>query len=369
VATIAHEVSHQWWVDSVFAAGAGRVLLGDSMAEYGALRAVEAMYGERAAADFRWRGYPGVSILGGARGYLTLVAAGLDTPLTGSGAPTTLAFRGALAHDLLSRTVGRQAFRAFLTAFASDHKFHDTTWAVFVDAAAARFGDRIRTFVRTWYDQAGVPAFNAAWTQQPGELRGTITQDGPLYDGEVDVVAGDRNRVRAFRVALSGARTEFTIPVDFTVTAVNLDPDYRIPNRNADRVAQAQVIESLGRAVTIMREGGSDYLTAVKEAMRLRANPPPEQPFLLDVLIADDALTRGDTALARTHMDAALASARTLPEVMPGLYYSRAKLAAAAGERDLMSRLVQNAVRSDAALSAPSGWGLAARELVVSPGR
>jgi hypothetical protein len=369
VATIAHEVSHQWWVDSVFGVGAGRVLIGDGMAEYGALRAVEAIYGERAAADFRWNGYPGVSLFGGGRGYLTMVSAGLDVPLTGAGAPTTLAFRGALAHDLLSRTVGRQAFRAFLAAFTRDHRFQDTTWSAFVDAAAVRFGDRVRTFVRAWYDQAGVPALNVAWTQQAGQLRGTVTQDGPMYDGEIEIVARGGNRQRPFRVKLTGARTEFSTSVRFMVTDVTVDPDYKIPNRNADRLDQALVIESLGRAVVIMREGGSDFTTAVVEAMRTRANPPPEQRFLLEVFLADEAWTRGDTASAKTHMDAAIATTPALSGVLPGLYYSRAKIAAEAGDRDVMAKMVQAAVRSDAGLSAPSGWGLAARELVVSTSR
>ena len=369
MATIAHEVSHQWWADSIFGTGPGTILIGEGMAEYGALRVVEAIHGERAAAGFRWNGYPGVSLLGGGRGYLTLVMAGLDAPLTGPGAQPMHAFRGALAHDLLSRTVGRDAFRAFLQDFTRDHAFSDTSWPVFVNAAVARFGDRLATFVRTWYDQAGLPAFAITWTQQGGQLRGTITRDGLQYEGEIDVVASGSGGQRAFRVPLNGARSEFSTPVGFTVVSVTLDPEYKIPNRSADRIAAAAVVAPFGQASALMRSGGTDFTTAAKEVLTTRSGASPEQQLLLDAVLAGEAFERGDTASVRRHLDAMLASPAILPEMRPRAHYELARIAAAEGDRAVMSRLVQEAVKSDAALFAPSGWGLAARELVVSPSR
>jgi len=369
MATIGHEVSHQWWADSIFGTGPGTILIGEGMAEYGALRVVDEIYGERAAAGFRWNGYPGVSLLGGGRGYLALVMAGFDAPLTGTGALPMQAFRGALAHDLLSRTVGREAFRAFLQDFTRDHAFSDTTWPAFVDAAVSRFGDRIRTFVRTWYDQAGLPAFAVTWTQQGGQLRGTIAQEGLQFEGEIDVVVSGAGGAHAFRVSLNGARSEFSTPVEFTVASVTLDPDYKIPNRSADRVAAAAVVAPFGQAFALMRSGGSDFTAAAKEVLTTRTGASPERQLLLDAVLAGEALERGDTASARRLLDAMLASSAMLPEVRPRTYYERARIAAAEGDRDAMSRLVQEAVRSDAALFAPSGWGLAARELVASPSR
>ena len=74
--TLAHEISDQWWADSVFAVGDSPILLAETMANYGALRAVEAIYGEPAAAYARWRGFPGEPPIAGGRGYLTLARVG-----------------------------------------------------------------------------------------------------------------------------------------------------------------------------------------------------------------------------------------------------------------------------------------------------
>lgn len=41
--TLAHEITHQWWADSVFAVGQAPVLLAETMANYGGLRALEAI--------------------------------------------------------------------------------------------------------------------------------------------------------------------------------------------------------------------------------------------------------------------------------------------------------------------------------------
>jgi hypothetical protein len=62
LAFLAHEIGHQWWADCVFATGKASSLLTEAMAQYAALRAVEAVYGAEAAKEFRWRGYPGTSM-------------------------------------------------------------------------------------------------------------------------------------------------------------------------------------------------------------------------------------------------------------------------------------------------------------------
>ena len=122
--TLAHEIAHQWWADSVFAVGQAPVLLAETMANYGGLLALEGLYGERAAAEVRWRGFPGEPPITGGRGYLTLARAGLDEPLTSSGVDGLVAgSKGMLAHDLLSRTLGRERFKTVLRNFAALTRF------------------------------------------------------------------------------------------------------------------------------------------------------------------------------------------------------------------------------------------------------
>ena len=150
---------------------------------------------------------------------------------------------------------------------------------------------------------------------------------------------------------------------------VVLDPDYRISNRSADRVAASVVVAPYGQAYALMRSGGIDFETAAREVLTTRTAASPEQQLLLDAILAGEALDRGDTASARRLMEWMLADSANVPEARPRTHYELAKLAAAEGNRELMSRRVKEAVSSDAALCAPSGWGLAARELVVSPSR
>jgi len=138
LATLAHEISHQWWTDSVFAVGPGAVLLTEAMCNYGALRAFEGIHGERAAAEGRWRGFPGESLFAGGRGHVSLARAGLDAALTSMTIDALVGGnKGMLVHDLLSRTIGRERFKTVLRSFARDHAFQDTTWPVFVDAVRA----------------------------------------------------------------------------------------------------------------------------------------------------------------------------------------------------------------------------------------
>ena len=129
------------------------------------------------------------------------------------------------------------------------------------------------------------------------------------------------------------------------------------------------MVAPYGQAYALMRSGGTDFETAAREVLTTRTAPSPEQQLLLDAILAGEAMERGDTASARRLMEAMLANSARLPETRPRTYYELAKLAAAEGNRELMSRLVQETVRSDAALFAPSGWGLAARELVAAPSR
>lgn len=363
---VAHEVSHQWWADCVFGVGPSSVLLTETMAQYGALRATEAIHGERAAAEFRWRGYPGESLLAGGRGYLSLLVADLDTPLTSPALASTLPVtKGLLVHDLLSRTVGPERFREFLKAFIGAHAFEDVTWRAFITEATATFGDRVGTFVRDWYEQKGIPELTISWSQQNGQLRGTIVQTPLQYSGSIELAVNGTDRRSLLSVSIAGERTEFSLAVDFMVSSVQLDPNYKIPHHTAERMAEAHVVSPLARALKVMRTGGTDFLSAAKETLSPSAGAPVERSFLLEALLAEDALERGDEESARTHLRAALASPHHVREFLPGLYYQQAVLAATIGDRDLMRRAATAAIDADAALVAPTDWGRAARELLT----
>lgn len=363
VLTLAHEISHQWWADCVFATGPSAVLLTEAMANYGALRSVEALYGERAAAEARWRGFPGESIFAGGRGYLALARAGLDEPLTSQTVEGIISSnKGMLVHDLLSRSMGRKRFRTVLRAFVRDHAFQDTTWSAFVDAVQAS-DPGIRWFFEQWYDQGGVPTWTVSWAQDGSEVRGSIAQSPPTFRADIEVVLRGAQASNRHYVRIESSRTDFAWHAGFPVLGVDVDPDYEVPHDSADRLADVNAIAPLGQAYRAMRSGGGDF-TATAVAVLRDATAGAGRDFLLEALQAGDAFDREEWDAARRHADAALASSVALPEALPGLHYIQAALARRRGDHSAVERAALAAIRADQALAIPTGWALAARELL-----
>jgi hypothetical protein len=190
-------------------------------------------------------------------------------------------------------------------------------------------------------------------------------QNPVRYSGPIDLAVIGARRRSDISVSLAGERTDFSVDADFTVTSVQVDPDHEIPHRSAERIAAAAVVAPLGRALQLMRTGGGDFLSAAKETLSPAAGAPPERQFLLEALQADDALERGEHERAKSHLRAALGAASAVREFLPALYYHQAWLAAADNDRELMTRAATAAIETDAMLIAPTGWSLAARELLM----
>jgi hypothetical protein len=362
LATLAHEISHQWWTDSVFAIGPGAVLLTEAMANYGALRAFEGIHGQRAAAEARWRGFPGESLFAGGRGHLSLARAGLDAALT---SPTIDALvggnKGMLVHDLLSRTIGRERFKTVLRSFTRDHAFQDTTWPVFVDAVRAAEPE-IGWFFEQWYGQASVPSWTVWWSQTGGEVSGVITQSPPYFRVDIDVALQGSEGRELHRLRIDGPRTEFAMRTGIAVVVVQVDPEFLVPHDGRDRVADVDAIAPLGEAIKAAR-AGSAFNDAAISALRDAENESVHA-FIREALLAGDAFERGEWEAARVHVDAALANGAQLPETLPGLYYTQAVLACRRSDRLVMERAAREAIEADGRLVAPTGWSVAARELL-----
>jgi hypothetical protein len=363
---LAHEIGHQWWADCVFATGRANSLLSEAMAQYASLRAVEALYGVEAAKEFRWRGYPGTSMFEGGRGYSGLMIGGVDASLSSGSVPMLAANKGVLVHDLLARVVGREQFREFLREFVRAHAFQDVTWLQFVNALTARGGADLRWFFEQWYDREGLPEFSVSWTQREGQLHGVVTQSVPHYRADIDLlVAGAGLEIRQ-RVRLDAPRTEFILPVTFSVTSVTPDPDYEVPHLTKERRAEAEIVVPLGRAMSEMVKGGSDFTTAARAVYdALPDGREPSHRFIADAVELHEAYRRGDGDTTLVYLERALTNPSRVTSLIPEMQYIRAVLARNAGNRAVLEESVKAAVNAESALVAPTGWGAAAQDLLL----
>ena len=365
LAFFAHEIGHQWWTDSVFGVGVGRSLLTEGMAQFAALRVVERLHGARAASEFRWRGYPGYGFFDNGRGYVSLMLAGLDAAPTANSVPSHLPYSKAfLLHDLMARTVGRDAFRDAAKAFAQRHRFSDVTWTQFIAEIGAATGTDLASFTAQWYDRAGVPQLSVTWSQKNRQLHAVITQSEPYYAADFSIVVEGSGRQQRERIRIEGARTSFDRQVPFSVTAVTIDPDFEVPSLTPERRQEAELVLPLARAFALAQDG-SDFVVAVNSVYA--AHPDRDQPrhrFMRAATLYHEAYRIGDFATARPLLEEALAASFKEDTLLPGMYYDRAVMARAADDTRLLTDSIAKAVAADRALVAPSGWGAAAEELL-----
>jgi hypothetical protein len=228
-----HEIAHQWWGNLIRPNGSrGRMMLDEAMAQYGSLRVVDTLEGADAAERYRRVGYPGYVEAQSGLGYLKVLAAGRDFPLSNipDNASRSLADgKGFQVWDMLSRTVGRDDFRRVLRDFTERHAFREVTWDEFLQAVERGAGRNLQWFYEQWFDRTGVPEWQLNWRQEGETVRGEITQSQPYYRATLEVQAESREgRKQNSTVEVDGAKTEFTLPVKFVAHTVTLDPHFQV---------------------------------------------------------------------------------------------------------------------------------------------
>jgi aminopeptidase N len=282
-----HEIGHQWWGNLIRRQGTrGNMMLDEAMAQYGSLRVVETLEGAAAAEQFRRTGYPGYYAEQSGLGYLQVLAAGRDHPLSNIPATGSRALsdgKGFQVWEMLARTLGRDDFRRILRDFTQRRAFERVTWEEFLQAIASGAGQDLQWFYDQWFERTGAPEWQLDWRQQGDAVLGWITQEPPYYRAALEVVAaGADGQEQGTTVAVDGALTEFTLPLAFVAQTVALDPHFRVLRWTpefraaAAQEAAARELKHAARALAAAVEGGD------RQALRELVADGFEQTGMLD---------------------------------------------------------------------------------------
>ncbi len=246
----AHEAAHAWWGNLVGSTGPGSILCSESLAQYGAVLAIEALEGPRAATEFLRFSRKGYSPVQCARGYFALQRDGHDKPLSelGSGGwQHSLAdAKGHWVYHMLRQQIGDERFFGTLRRLIDEYAGREMSLADLRRAflAAAPPEARLDRFFTDWLDREGAPVLELDWSaSETGnghaiELHVRQSQPSEPYRLPIEVALTTAEGRTIEHVVLDGRETRLRLASVAPVEAVQLDPDNRILRWHPDYAAE-----------------------------------------------------------------------------------------------------------------------------------
>ena len=232
----AHEAAHGWWGNALAGNGPGSILLDESLSQYSAVLAIEALEGPERATEFLRFSREGYVAGQCARGYFELWRDGHDAPLAelGSGGwhHQLSDAKGHWVYHMLRRRIGDERFFTTLRAFAADRARESWTVADMRAAfAAAAPQARLETFFAQWLERVGAPilehellrAADGAW-----ELLVRQVQPGEPYELRLDVDVAGSDGTERRTLELRGREERFALRAGAEPPEVRLDPDHAL---------------------------------------------------------------------------------------------------------------------------------------------
>src|SRR5260370_11180693 len=238
--------------------------------------------------------------------------------------------KGMFAYGMLGRTIGRERFHQILRQFISQHEYRSVTWDQFAWAVKQGAGVRIDWFFSEWFDRTGAPGWQVTWSQGGGMLRIKITQSPPYYQvsTEVEVRSTDLRHLSR-KVEIRGERTELSIPVDFRVQSVVLDPHYLVLHQTPEYTAEASILATYYMAGNERNQGRiAEAQDRLKKELNQLTEPELNSARFIDEYgLAQIRSQRKMPKEARQHIEAALASPTRRAAKLPWVYVEVARIA------------------------------------------
>lgn len=236
-----HELSHQWWGNTVTVESNEDLWLMESLATYSSLLLLEHREGpearNRTLEDFRQ------SLLAENETGERIESAGplvFGSRLQSSKFPdayrVVLYHKGAWVQHMLRETLGTDAFLDLLRSLPRDFAQQELKVDQFRAAAAERLpanhpDPQLHDFFDQWVFDTGIPEFRTSWKKTAEAVSGRLIQTGvpEHYASTVTlrVTLADGKTVD-HQVRTDGAETPFQIAVEGEASKVTIDPDVRL---------------------------------------------------------------------------------------------------------------------------------------------
>lgn len=231
----AHEAAHSWWGNLVNTRGRGSIVCSETLSQYGAVLAIEAVEGPAAATEFLRFSRAGYVPNQCAKGYFQIVRDGKDLALSrlgNGGVNHTLSdAKGHWVFHMLRRRIGDEVFFPTLQGLVRDFAGKSISLgdirSAFLNVAPEEA--ELSDFLRQWFDWKGAPVLEMDWTQTGGEISVTLHQrQRRPFNLRVDIEMETDEGTTRHRVALREPRLTVEFPVQSKVTRATLDPDHAI---------------------------------------------------------------------------------------------------------------------------------------------
>ncbi len=223
--TIAHEIAHQWWGDTVTQATWADVWLSESFATYYSTLWREKNLGADEGACERLKHSDKYFKLDDDERARPMVFGATDDPNELLDARTY--DRGALVLGALRHTIGDEAFRAGIRSYLGRFAFRSATTADFQAAMEQAAGRSLGWFFEQWVARPRTPELRAHWSFDAGGSGVVLRLSqgaGVPYQLALDVAVDSRDGWRTERVFLERSEQEFSLPAAAAPRSVIVDP-------------------------------------------------------------------------------------------------------------------------------------------------